>query len=70
MEAMGMFLSENGLNPMAFQSLKRMEHEIVQMTAGMLHGDRNVVGMLTSGGTESCLLPVLAYRNLAESKNV
>ncbi|HOB87020.1 MAG TPA: aspartate aminotransferase family protein [Bacillota bacterium] len=68
LEAMGMFLSENGLNPMAFQSLKRMEHEIVQMTAGMLHGDRNVVGMLTSGGTESCLLPVLAYRNLAESK--
>jgi sphinganine-1-phosphate aldolase len=67
-EAMGMFLSENALNPMAFQSLKKFEYEVVRMTAGFLHGDKDVVGVLTSGGTESCLLPVLTYRDLAESK--
>jgi len=67
-EAMGMFLSENALNPMAFQSLKKFEYEVVRMTAGFLNGDKNVVGLLTSGGTESCLLPVITYRELAESK--
>ena len=53
---------------MAFQSLKRFEHEVIQMTAALLNGDRNVVGTLTSGGTESCLMPVLAYREKARCK--
>lgn len=63
LKAYGMFFSANGLNPIAFQSLKRLETEVVRMTATLLHGDRNVVGVMTSGGTESCLLPVKAYRD-------
>ncbi|OPL11348.1 MAG: sphingosine-1-phosphate lyase [delta proteobacterium MLS_D] len=63
LDAYGMFFSANGLNPMAFQSLKRLETEVVRMTATLLHGDRNVVGVVTSGGTESCLLPVKTYRD-------
>jgi glutamate/tyrosine decarboxylase-like PLP-dependent enzyme len=59
------FFSENGLNPMAFKSLKRMEHEVVRMAASLLHGDDDVVGTLTSGGTESLLLAVKTYRDLA-----
>lgn len=59
------FFSENALNPMAFQSLKRLEHEVVRMTAGLLGGDGDVVGTMTSGGTETCLLPVLTYRDRA-----
>ena len=66
-EAMGLFLSENGLNPMAFKSLKRFEYEVVRMVAGLLNGDSNVVGTMTSGGTESCLLPVVTYRDMAAS---
>ena len=35
------------------------------MTASMLHGDVNVVGNITSGGTESILCAVKAYRDRA-----
>ena len=59
------FFSENGLNPMAFKSLKRMEAEAVQMTAGMLHGPDTTVGTMTSGGTESLLMVVKAMRDRA-----
>jgi len=67
-EAHAQFFSENGLNPLAFQSLKRMEREVVRMTATMLHGDANAVGTMTSGGTESLLLAVKTYRDLARKK--
>jgi sphinganine-1-phosphate aldolase len=69
-EAYGLYFSENALNPMAFKSLKRMETEIVKMTAHLLNGDEQVVGTMTSGGTESCLLPVLTYRERARSKRI
>ncbi|HUW60545.1 MAG TPA: aspartate aminotransferase family protein [Candidatus Bathyarchaeia archaeon] len=66
--AYGLFLSENGLNPMAFKSLQVMEREVVGMTANMFHGDADAVGSMTSGGTESLLLAVLTYRNHARRK--
>ncbi len=62
-KAYTLFFSENGLNPMAFESLKRFESEVVRMTAEMLHGDSGTVGTLTSGGTESCMLAVKTYRD-------
>ncbi|MDC7125945.1 MAG: aspartate aminotransferase family protein [Spirochaetales bacterium] len=62
------YLSTNGLNPTVFKSLKRLETEVIQMTASLLHGDRNVCGVVTSGGTESCLLPVKTYRDMARAK--
>lgn len=67
-EAYGLFFCQNGLNPMAFKSLQRMEREVAQMTAKMFHGDKEVVGCMTSGGTESLLLTVLTYRNHARRK--
>lgn len=68
MEAFSIFFSENALNPMAFKSLKRFEHEVVRMTANLLNGDGSVVGTMTSGGTESCLLPVMTYRDRAAAR--
>ncbi|MGB9639460.1 MAG: pyridoxal phosphate-dependent decarboxylase family protein [Anaerolineales bacterium] len=62
-DAYNLYFSENALNPLAFKSLRRFESEVVSMTAKMLHGDENVVGSMTSGGTESCLLPVVTYRD-------
>ncbi len=59
------FFCENGLNPMAFKSLKRMEHEVVRMAAGLMNGTDDVVGTMTSGGTESLLLAVKTYRDWA-----
>lgn len=62
------FSSANGLNPTAFKSLKRMETEIIDTVAGLLHGGPDTCGVLTSGGTESCLLAVKTYRDLARTK--
>lgn len=65
-DAHAKFSSGNLLNPMAFQSLKRMESDVVQMTANMLHGPPEAVGTMTSGGTESILLAVKAARERAK----
>jgi sphinganine-1-phosphate aldolase len=65
-EAHNAFFSENGLNPMAFQSVKRMEQDVVKMAASLLHGDSRVVGTMTTGGTESLLLAVKAARERAK----
>lgn len=64
-EVAGRFLDTNALNPMAFRSLRRLEAETVSMAADLFHGDHEVVGTLTSGGTESLLLAVLAMREWA-----
>ncbi|MFT4959116.1 MAG: sphinganine-1-phosphate aldolase [Paracoccaceae bacterium] len=62
------YSSANGLNPAAFQSLKRMESEIISMVAGLLHGGPDTCGVVTAGGTESCLMAVKAYRDLARKR--
>lgn len=59
------FIATNGLNPSAFPSLRKMESEVVGMTATMLNGDENVTGTMTSGGTESIMMAVLAAREWA-----
>ena len=48
----------NALNPLMFPTLRKYETEVLSMAANMLHGDQNVVGALTSGGTESILMTV------------
>jgi sphinganine-1-phosphate aldolase len=67
-EAYESFSSANGLNPTAFKSLKRFETDIIAATADLLHGTDDVCGVVTSGGTESCLLAVKTYRDLARAK--
>ncbi len=62
------FFSENGLNPMAFKSLKRMETDVVTAMGELLHGPETVVGTLNSGGTESILLAMKTYRERSKRK--
>lgn len=62
------YSSENGLNPTAFKSLKRLENDIISATASILNGTDEVCGVVTSGGTESCLLAVKTYRDMAKAK--
>ncbi len=64
-EAYYLFFHENGINPVAYQSLRKFETEVVSMTNDLLHGDEKVVGSLTSGGSESILMAVKAYRDFA-----
>ncbi len=67
-QAHNTFFAENALNPMAFKSLKRMESEVVQMTASMLAGPDSCVGTMTSGGTESLLMVVKSMRDRARRR--
>jgi len=66
--AYGQFFAENGLNPLAFKSLKRLEGDVVRMAAALLNGDGESVGTMTSGGTESILLAVKAARDRARAR--
>ena len=62
------FSGANGLNPTAFKSLKRFENDVIAITTVLLHGPASACGVLTSGGTESCLLAVKTYRDLAAAR--
>jgi sphinganine-1-phosphate aldolase len=63
-----LFMHSNALNPMMYPSLRRMETEVISMAAWMVHGDKNCSGALTSGGTESILMAIKCYRDLAKDK--
>jgi sphinganine-1-phosphate aldolase len=52
----------NALDPTAFPSVARIENDLVAAALALLGGAPGAVGTLTSGGTESCLLAVLAAR--------
>lgn len=59
----------NGLDPTTFPSIAAMERDVVAFTRRALHGGarplgRRIVGSVTSGGTESCLLAVKTARDL------
>ncbi len=64
-----MFISENGLNPTAFPSLRKFETEVVGMTASLLGGDAAVCGNMTAGGTDSILAAVKTARDWARARN-
>ncbi|REJ05305.1 aspartate aminotransferase family protein [Microbacterium bovistercoris] len=54
----------NGLDPTVFPSIAAMERDVLGFVREALHGGRDVVGSVTSGGTESCLLAVKTARDL------
>ena len=58
------FFSANALYPRIFPSVARFEREVVEMTAGLLHG-KHAVGAISSGGSESILLGVKSARDRA-----
>jgi glutamate/tyrosine decarboxylase-like PLP-dependent enzyme len=63
-DAYAAYFSENGLSPTAFPSLGQMEAEVVGMMCDLLGGEpKRCGGSMTSGGTESTLLAVKAYRD-------
>src|SRR5699024_3702804 len=57
------FLPVNGLDPTTFTSVATLERELVHTCRSILHGEEDVVGSITSGGTESCMLAVKAARD-------
>ena len=69
-EAYGLFAHANVLQRDMYPSATKLEGEIVAMTASLLHGDavaehhpgEEVCGVVTFGGTESLINPMLVYR--------
>jgi sphinganine-1-phosphate aldolase len=53
----------NGLDPTTFGSVAALERDLLGFVRGLLHGDDEVVGTVTTGGTESCLLAVKTARD-------
>ena len=67
-DAYALFQSENGLGPVAFPSLKRMESEVVGFGLSLLHGPDEAVGTITSGGTDSITMAMKAARDFARKE--
>ena len=66
-DAYMMFLNESGLDPTTFPSAMRLEREVVRMIITLVRGESNVVGNMTSGGTESILLAMKSARDWARA---
>ena len=62
-EAFRLFAHSNVLQRDMYPSATKLEAEIVAMTAAMLHGGPEVCGVVTFGGTESLINPMLVYRD-------
>jgi sphinganine-1-phosphate aldolase len=58
-----LFAHANVLQRDMYPSATKLEAEIVAMTASMLHGTPHVCGVVTFGGTESLINPMLVYRD-------
>lgn len=66
-DAYMLYLTENCLDPTTFPSVGKLESDVVRMVAHLLHGDEQVAGNVTSGGTESILLAVKTARDHARA---
>lgn len=68
LEAVGvMFLHENALNPFRYETLLKMETEVVAAAVDLFGAS---CGAITSGGTESIFLAVQTAREWARSRGV
>lgn len=60
----------NPLHADLWPSITKFDGEIVRMTAAMLNGGDDVVGTVSSGGTESILLAMKAYRDRGHGNGI
>lgn len=63
--ALAAYGGSNGLDPTAFPSILAMENDLVALVGGQVDAPDGYTGVVTSGGTESILLTVLAARDAA-----
>ncbi len=59
------YYADSALNPTATPSLAELETETVSMCADLFHGDEQVCGNITTGGTESIILAIKTARDWA-----
>lgn len=51
-----------------YTSIRKYQAEIISMVVNMLHGTVECCGCVTTGGTESILMSMKAYRDLARCR--
>lgn len=66
-EAYMQYLTENALDWSVFPSTHKLETDLIHICRELLRGDEQVVGSLTSGGTESILCAVKTARDYARA---
>ncbi|MBA3069449.1 MAG: aspartate aminotransferase family protein [Hyphomonas sp.] len=66
-DAYTLYMSENGLGPLAFPSLAQMEKDVISMALGLLHGPEGATGAITSGGTDSITMAMKTARDFARA---
>ncbi|CAG7817869.1 unnamed protein product, partial [Allacma fusca] len=64
-KVLSMTLWTNPIHLDVFPGVCKMEAEVVRMVTELFHGNQHTCGTLTSGGTESIILAVKAYRDYA-----
>lgn len=73
-EVFGYYSHSNVLQRDMYPSATRFEGEIIAMTGDMLHApksaDGGACGVLTSGGTESLMNPLLVYREWGRARGI
>ena len=73
-DVFGHYSHANVLQRDMYPSATRFEGEIIAMTADMLHADAvpggTVCGVVTSGGTESLMNPMLVYREWGRQRGI
>lgn len=67
-EAYSLFINTNALDPLVFKSALYFEREIVGWARRLAGGSEEVVGTVTSGGTESIILAVKTARSHFEKR--
>lgn len=64
------FYRTNPLHPDVFPYVRKMEAEIISMSAHLMNSPSPSAGCFTSGGTESILLACKTYRDIAYEKGI
>lgn len=67
---MRLHIESNPLHVYEFSFIGQLEAEIIKMALDLYHGPQDSCGLLTSGGTESIFLSVLAYREWGKKRGI
>lgn len=71
-DAAHIFMEHNALSPMTFPALRKMEVDVATMALNLQNAPvkEGAVGCMTSGGSESILMALKAYRERAAAKGI
>ena len=63
-------IESNPLHIVEFANIGQLEAEVIRMTLSMFNGPPESCGLTTSGGTESIILAMLAYREWGRQRGI